>query len=228
MRELQSGVDEPVEQEIPVTLYTADYSRSWRPLGDQVPAHALMDKYIGGNSRHAIRQLDAGQLPNLLSSPADVGPLWWTPDGGVRPDIPGGHRQVLGRQRIGQTQFRAELQRRFGNQCAISGEQPPEILEAAHLYRYSETPRHDRRGGLLLRRDLHALFDQWLLAIDTTDWTVQVAPRLLAYPSLADLQGRRLELKPAQRPDPDYLDAHLTYARDAWQEERANHSGPEA
>jgi len=117
----------------------------------------------------------------------------------VRPDIAGGHRQVLGRGRIGQVQFRAELQRRFGNRSAISGEQPREILEAAHLYRYSETPHHYRRGGLLLRRDLHTLFDQRLLAIDTTSRTVRVAPRLLAYPSIADFHGCPLLMSTAAR-----------------------------
>jgi hypothetical protein len=31
---------------------------------------------------------------------------------------------------------------------------------------YSETPVHEASGGLLLRSDLHALFDRWLTAID--------------------------------------------------------------
>lgn len=212
----KAAFEAPVEQVLSVTLYTAEYARSWRPVPGQITARSLIDSYIGGNPRHAIRQVDLEHLPGLLSGPADIGPLWWAPDGGVRPDITGGYRQVLGRQRIGQAQFRAELQRRFGNRCAISGEQPPEILEAAHLYRYCATPHHDRRGGLLLRRDLHALFDQWLIAIDTTTWTVQVAPRLLAYSSLADLNGRPLNLSPQLRPDADYLDTHLAYARDAW------------
>ena len=102
------------------------------------------------------------------------------------------------------------------SRCAISGHQPPEILEAAHLYRYSETSHHDSRGGLLLRRDLHALFDQWLLAIDPADWTVRVASKLLAFPWIAELDGRPVDLEPELRPDPEYLRTHLAYARDAW------------
>jgi predicted Zn-ribbon and HTH transcriptional regulator len=214
----KAAFDAPLEQAIAVTLYTAYYGRSWRPIAGEVASRTLTDSYIGGNSRHAIRQVDLGLLPGLLSGSAGVGPLWWASDGGVRPDITGGYRQILGRQRIGQAQFRAELKRRFGNRCAISGEQPPEILEAAHLYRYCAKPHHDRRGGLLLRRDLHALFDQWLIAIDTSTWIVQVAPQLLVYASLADMDGRPLDLSPDLRPDADYLDTHLAYARDAWQE----------
>jgi hypothetical protein len=38
-----------------------------------------------------------------------------------------------------------------------------EALEACHLYSYAEIGRHDIEGGLLLRRDLHRLFDQGLL-----------------------------------------------------------------
>lgn len=209
----QIAFENPVEQAIEVTIYAADYARSWRPLGPEVASQALASAYIGGNNRHSIRELAVEPIRELLSGPADVGPMWWAQDGGVRP---GGYRTVLGRQRIGQAQFRAELLSRFRNRCAISGDQPPEILEAAHLYRYAETPHHDSRGGLLLRRDLHALFDKWLLAIDPADWTIRVAPKLLAFPSIAELDGRPLDLEPQLRPDPAYLHTHLAYARDAW------------
>jgi hypothetical protein len=53
---------------------------------------------------------------------------------------------------------------------------------------------------LLLRRDLHALFDLWLLAIDASDWTVQVAPRLRAYAWIAEFHGRPLDMKRELRP----------------------------
>jgi hypothetical protein len=212
----QVGFDHPIEQAVQVTIYNADYARSWRPLGGEVTSQELASFYIGGNSRHSIREVAIDPVRELLSRPADVGPKWWDSDGGVRPVIGGGHRMVLGRQRIGQAQFRAELLKRFKNRCAISGDQPPETLEAAHLYRYSEAPYHDHRGGLLLRRDLHALFDQWLIAIDTVGWTVRVAPRLLSFPEIAKLDGRPLDVEPKLRPDPAYLRMHLAFASDAW------------
>lgn len=54
------------------------------------------------------------------------------------------------------------------------------------------------------------------MPVDTTDWTLRVAPKLLAFQWLADLNGKPLRLRPDLRPDPSYLDAHLAYARDAW------------
>jgi hypothetical protein len=212
----QIPFDHPLEQVAKVTIYNADYARSWRSLGDEVASQVLAALYIGGNSRHSIREVAIEPVRGLLSRPADVGPKWWDDDGGVRPVTDGGYRMVLGRQRIGQAQFRAELLRRFKNRCAITGDQPPEILEAAHLYRYSEDPRHDHRGGLLLRRDLHALFDQWLIAIDPVGWTVRVAPKLLAFPEIAKLDGHPLDVEPRLRPDPAYLRTHLAFASDAW------------
>ena len=48
----------------------------------------------------------------------------------------------------------------------------PEALkwDTAHLYLYSDNPEHDLRGGLMLRCDLHALFDRWLITIDPDAW----------------------------------------------------------
>lgn len=138
-----------------------------------------------------------------------VGPSWRDPAPG-----PGGFRQILQRQRIGQAQFRSMLRGTFGDNCASV--EPPEILEAAHLYRCSETPCHDAPGGLLLRRDLHALFDRWLIGVDTTQWTLCVAPKLLVFEWLTELNGKSLGLRAESRPDPLYLDTHLAYARDAW------------
>ena len=60
------------------------------------------------------------------------------------------------------------------------GPAPAEVLEACHLYSYAEIGRHDIEGGLLLRRDLHRLFDQGLLAV-TPDGTIDVGESLKPY-----------------------------------------------
>jgi hypothetical protein len=211
--------EKPVERNKSVTIFVADYGRTWRPLSTTVSAALLSSAFVGGNNQHSIREVYFERARLLLSDPADIGPLWWDRAGGVRPEASGGFRQTLQRQRIGQAQFRSMLRGVFGDNCAISGQQPPEILEAAHLYRYSETPHHDARGGLLLRRDLHVLFDRWLIAIDTTYWTLRVAPKLLDFQWLAELNGKPLRLRSDLRPDPSYLDIHMAYARDAWSAE---------
>jgi hypothetical protein len=105
---------------------------------------------------------------------------------------------------------------RFGESCAFTGPQPPGALEAAHLYLYSATPEHDLRGGLLLRCDLHALFDRCLIAIDPDNWTIQIAPELMRYRDLAALNGQPVLLRPELRPRQSYVRQHAHTARTAW------------
>ncbi len=219
----RSEFDTPVEETIPVTVYVADYQRTWRPISG-LPSTALDAAYLARAKQHAIRELNTAALPKLLSDPADLGPHWWL-DAGV-PHIAGGHRLTIGRQRIGQPRFRDELRRRLGDLCAISGPQPPAALEAAHLYRYCETGHHDVHGGLLLRRDLHTLFDRFLLAIDPATWKVRVAPSLRTFPDLAALDGRPLSLHSQHRPHAYYLEAHLAWAEDLWERQLTEPPAP--
>lgn len=100
--------------------------------------------------------------------------------------------------RIGQPAFRAELVRRYGAVCAFSGPAHSEALEACHLYSYAEIGRHDVEGGLLLRRDLHRLFDQGMLAV-TGDGVVDVVDSLRAYELYSGLHGQSLKVPTTAR-----------------------------
>jgi hypothetical protein len=214
----KDAFDVPTEEQIEVTVYAADYERTWRTTTD-MRTTALTPAYLSQSQQHSIRELNIAYLPSLLTDPADVGPLWWTDASST--NLPGGHRPVIGRARIGQEKFRKMLQQRFGNTCAITGPQPAAAIDAAHLYRYCDTAHHDPNGGLLLRRDLHSLFDRFLLAIDPTTWTVRVAPSLTAFPGLARFEGASLAIAVHTRPNPDYLSAHLAWAEDVWHRQGA-------
>ncbi len=72
-------------------------------------------------------------------------------------------------RRPDQANFNKGVTEAWGGKCAISGCSIPEILEAAHLHgpgswRNSNDPKRD---GILLRVDLHGLFDSGLLNIDS-------------------------------------------------------------
>jgi hypothetical protein len=69
-------------------------------------------------------------------------------------------------RRQGQPRFRDELMRAYGHKCAISGCDVPEVLEAAHIRSYNGPGTNVVPNGLLLRSDLHALFDLHLLEVD--------------------------------------------------------------
>lgn len=111
-------------------------------------------------------------------------------------------------QRRGQPLFRARLLDAYGSRCAITGCSAVEVLEAAHVlpYRGDHTDRID--NGLLLRADLHTLFDCGLLWV-TEEQTIALAPSLLQT-DYAQLEGVPLRLPQlvANRPNPAHLKQH--------------------
>lgn len=68
-------------------------------------------------------------------------------------------------QRRGQPQFRAALMEAFGARCALTGCDAPEALEAAHIAPYLGVESNDTSNGLLLRADIHTLFDLKLVSV---------------------------------------------------------------
>lgn len=83
-------------------------------------------------------------------------------------------------QRRGQSTFRSALCRAYNNACVITGCKVLDILEAAHIYPYKGQSTNVVTNGLLLRADIHTLFDLRLIAIDPETMTVLVSPELLA------------------------------------------------
>jgi hypothetical protein len=204
------------EEELPVQVFTANYSRTFRLADRPFPVRALDPAYIARSQQNAIRRLDAAVLRPVLEEHLVTGEPWWETHVREEEKIPGGHDVGLSKTRVGQQRFREAMLDRFGEACAFTGPQPPGALEAAHLYLYSANPEHDIRGGLLLRCDLHALFDRWLITIDPDSWSIQIAPELKRYPGLADLDGRSVQLPEDLRPRRKYIQEHATAARASW------------
>jgi ribosomal protein L37AE/L43A len=209
--------DSPALETIDVTMFESDYARTWRSLDIVIPVSEIRLLYLNNSHQQSIREMDFEGVRRLLSVSAGLGSRWGEEDGGLRPSIIGGHKLTFQRTRMGQAQFRRYMLDRYDSQCALTGPQPPETLEAAHLYRYADTALHDISGGLLFRRDLHALFDRWLLAIDTTAWTARISPRLHQYAHLAALDGEPLHVPAHLRPKASYLDEHFEIASNCWE-----------
>jgi HNH endonuclease/Methylase-associated X1 len=95
--------------------------------------------------------------------------------------------------RRGQRGFRKKLLRAYDRRCAITGCTVEQALEAAHIVPYKGPGSNHPSNGLLLRADLHTLFDFGLIAIDPSTMTVLVSPSLegTEYEPLAGLQLRR-------------------------------------
>ncbi|MBS1843438.1 MAG: HNH endonuclease [Actinobacteria bacterium] len=189
--------DQPLVEKVPVTIFRADYARSWVPVDGAVTAGELeADCYRSRAKQHAIRPVDPEALREVLTRrQLLVGDPWWQNGGSVEPpEIPGGYRELKGLGRIGQQEFRRQLLARFGPVCAFSGPQPVRSLHAAHVIPYSDDARHELAGGLLLRADLHALFDARLITIDG-DLKIRIDSSLRSFPELSRLDGASLQIR---------------------------------
>jgi len=85
---------------------------------------------------------------------------------------------MLVRPRLGQGAFRVIVTDVYERRCTITGERTLPVLEAAHIKPYGSGGPHQPENGLLLRSDLHTLFDQGYLTADATELKVVVSARI--------------------------------------------------
>lgn len=206
-----------LEELLTVEVSTANYARTFKKAEPPIPVDAIKPLYLSQSWLNPIRELNAAQVRSVLGALMEVDMLWRSAYEDVNIQIRGGHGVGVSRPRYGQQRFRQTMLDRFGGTCAFTGPQPPEALQAAHLSQYSETAEHDVRGGLLLRSDLHRLFDDCLITIDPDSWTIEVSPQLSAYPDLVALQGKPLCVAESRRPKREYIEAHAAKARSRWE-----------
>lgn len=81
--------------------------------------------------------------------------------------------------RRGQQAFRKNLLDIYNSTCVISGCKIVDILEAAHINPYRGEKDHHTSNGLLLRADLHTLFDLNLIRIRPDDYTLEIDEKLI-------------------------------------------------
>jgi len=118
------------------------------------------------------------------------------------------------RSRIGQSAFRAMVTDAYHYRCAITKEKTLPVLEAAHIKPYSEAGPNLTKNGLLLRSDMHILFDKGYLTV-TDDKRVEVSRRIREkYENGKEYyayHGKKLQNLPEQtldQPATDYLQWH--------------------
>lgn len=112
-------------------------------------------------------------------------------------------------RRRGQPEFRKKLIEAYNGCCAITGTNAEQALEAAHILQYKGKETNHISNGLLLRADIHTLFDLGLIAIDTKTMTVVIAPSL-SNTTYKELLGKSLLLPKNKKclPNIEALDLH--------------------
>jgi hypothetical protein len=119
--------------------------------------------------------------------------------------------------RRGQADFRAKLLVAYDRRCAITDCHAEEALEAAHVIPFASDQNYEASNGILMRADIHTLFDLFLVSIEPKTAKVWLAPGLL--PHYGELGGRtaRLPADPSLRPSASRLAHHFEQWKVRWQ-----------
>jgi len=82
---------------------------------------------------------------------------------------------------------------KYKSRCAFTGAAPALALQAAHLYQYADLGKHKEDGGLLLRADVHLLFDKGLITVNPTTKLIEIDHEIMRYHYLAELHGQKID-----------------------------------
>ncbi len=88
------------------------------------------------------------------------------PDGPTCEDVVDERTLAAIKTRRGQAKFRGALMSEYGNTCQVTGCQVNHVLEAAHIFPHDKETNYRILNGLLLRSDIHTLFDLNLISLD--------------------------------------------------------------
>ena len=117
------------------------------------------------------------------------------------------------RPRLGQGAFRILVTDIYQRRCAVTRERTLPALEAAHIRPYADGGPHEAQNGLLLRRDIHSLFDAGYVTV-TPELHFEVSQRIKEEfengREYYALHGRRIGVpqQAEQMPDPVVLGWH--------------------
>jgi hypothetical protein len=97
-------------------------------------------------------------------------------------------RQLYARRvRRGQSRFRKALLTLYSNQCAFTGVREDRVLEACHVLSHAETGNNQLDNGLILRADIHTLFDLRLATVANDGITVRIDTSRVSDPEFTRL-----------------------------------------
>jgi putative restriction endonuclease len=209
-------VDVPHDPAIGCTLLAQPFywpRDQWIPVPPNWPMNLVQGMTLNSEDGEMGQELWVQVQPKLAgewvrSSAASPGP------GAAIEGARYGTPQIV-KPRLGQGAFRVLVTDAYHRKCAITGEKTLPVLEAAHIKPYAEEGPHSINNGLLLRSDLHILFDRRYLAVDQ-DLKVRVSPKIREeFKNGRDYyiyDGQKLKVvpeKPEEEPLREYLEWHL-------------------
>ncbi len=128
-------------------------------------------------------------------------------------EVPGGVVATMSMRRIGQGAFRGMVLQTYERRCALTGGKVLPVLEAAHIKPFAHGGPHHVTNGILMRSDVHALFDLGYLTV-TRELKIQASARLKDEFNNGDdyrrLHGNTIWVPsdPTRQPRPELLEWH--------------------
>lgn len=178
------------------------------PREQWIPVPASWSRNIVKFKRYSTDEEDGRRLWEAVQAPLNSGSVNVVKEEQARFGEP---RVVL--PRLGQGAFRLLVTDSYDRRCAVTRERTLPVLDAAHIIPYGEGGTHEAPNGILLRRDIHSLFDRGYVTV-TPDLRFEVSGRIREdYENGRDyyaLHGREVAVPPLPtlRPDPRALRWH--------------------
>jgi len=187
--------DDPIKIQAPCTRYFARFGETFKDAGQPpIPVEQVRRACPRYNEQLAMQEVDPSRLEGAAAAlvferrmAADwVPPLQLMAADALNDEDsytpnPTDERERIEREfnaRRGQDAFRRRLLNRFNGACVVTGCRIAEVLEAAHIAPYRGEKDHHSTNGLLLRLDIHELFDRDLLGIDPVTLKVHLHRRV--------------------------------------------------
>ncbi|HFU1224298.1 TPA: HNH endonuclease [Citrobacter amalonaticus] len=167
----------------PATEFKASYGSFFKKLKD-VPLLQLKSESPRYNIQLSIQEVNTQWAKELLGAQAPSFPSLTAGEAdNDSPDLlEGDQRKIVDRQikqRRGQKTFRDKLLN-SNPVCAVTGCELVDILEAAHIEAYRNDSHNDISNGLLLRSDIHTLYDLNHFAINPETYKLHFSTKALS------------------------------------------------
>ena len=216
---------EPLNEPVAVTTFAAHYGTTFLATGSALSIAHLHEAVLRPSDQMSIKEIDLAKLETVLGSGPAIDLLVRRFAGHLPvPEEPNSNASskensiIEARRRVmreisvrrGQTRFRTRLIRRYGVRCQISGCQFSGLIEAAHIRPYAASEDNSARNGLLLRSDLHTLFDLGLLGIEPTSLRVMLHP-ILETAGYAEFHGHILFVNGSSGPSPEAVEERWNF-----------------
>ena len=162
--------------------------------------HGVWELYLDPSGKTKVREVSGNIVERTLRAArldAEEGKTF-DPE-----SIEDARRRVFGAivLREGQSRFREALMLAYSGKCAITGCALRQVLDAAHIHPFRGKETNRVSNALLLRTDIHTLFDLGLIRVNHE--TLQVLTSdLLGNTEYAGLNSRRLDLPACESDHP--------------------------